>query len=141
MSSKQWVLVDAKDMVLGRLATQVAVLLRGKHRPTYEPHLDTGDCVIVVNAALIRVTSNKHAKKVFYTHSGYPGGLKKRGFSDVFQKSPERVLEKAVKGMLPKNKLGRSIFRNLRVYPGQDHPHAAQKPSVYAPTGVAQVLV
>jgi len=124
----QWFVVDAKDMVLGRLATRVAHILRGKHKPTFAPHMDMGDFVIVVNAADIKLTGAKGEQKLAYRHSGYPGGLKSVPFARLLAEKPERLLEQAVKGMLPKNTIGRAQIRKLKVYAGPDHPHAAQQP-------------
>jgi len=124
----KWYVVDASDLILGRLATVVAARLRGKHNPLFTPHTDTGDFVIVVNAEKIRLTGNKAENKVYYSHSGYIGGLKEVSFARMLQKHPERIIEKAVKGMLPKNTLGRAMYRKLKVYAGPVHPHAAQKP-------------
>lgn len=125
---KAWYVVDAQDMILGRLASQVATLLRGKHKPEFTPHLDMGDHVIVVNAEKIKITGNKASKKEFTSYTGYPGGIKRKRLGKVFQDKPERVVHHAVKGMLPKNKLGRQMIKKLRVYRGADHPHQAQKP-------------
>ncbi len=125
---REWLLVDAEDMVLGRLATQVAAILRGKTKPQYTPHVDTGDFVIVINAEKIRVTGNKTTDKEYYRHTGHPGGLKMETFQEAIAKHPERVIEKAVRGMLPKNTLGREMAKKLKVYAGPEHPHAAQKP-------------
>ena len=128
---REWLLVDAEDMVLGRLATQVAAILRGKTKPQYTPHVDTGDFVIVINAEKIRVTGNKTTDKEYYRHTGHPGGLKMETFQEAIAKHPERVIEKAVRGMLPKNTLGREMAKKLKVYAGPEHPHAAQKPQKY----------
>tara|TARA_Y100001947_G_scaffold29687_1_gene23211 strand:- start:874 stop:1302 length:429 start_codon:yes stop_codon:yes gene_type:complete len=125
---QDWYLVDATDKVLGRLATQIATRLRGKHKPEYTPHVDTGDHIVIVNAAKIRVTGDKINQKKYYRHSGYPGGIKETVLSDELENNPERVIERAVKGMLPKNSLGRAMFRKLRVYAGPDHSHQAQQP-------------
>ena len=125
---QDWYLVDATDKVLGRLATQIATRLRGKHKPEYTPHVDTGDHIVIVNAAKIRVTGDKINQKKYYRHSGYPGGIKETVLSDELKNNPERVIERAVKGMLPKNSLGRAMFRKLRVYAGPDHTHQAQQP-------------
>ena len=125
---QDWYLVDATDKVLGRLATQIATRLRGKHKPEYTPHVDTGDHIVIVNAAKIRVTGDKINQKKYYRHSGYPGGIKEMALSDELENNPERVIERAVKGMLPKNSLGRAMFRKLRVYAGPDHTHQAQQP-------------
>jgi large subunit ribosomal protein L13 len=124
-----WYVVDATDKILGRLATEVAVFLRGKHKPEFAPHMDNGDFVIVVNADKIKVTGNKLTQKKYYRHSGYPGGLKETNLNTLLGTKPERVIEHAVKGMLPKNALGRAIFKKLKVYAGPDHPHAAQNPA------------
>jgi large subunit ribosomal protein L13 len=125
---RDWYLIDATDKVLGRLASEVATRLRGKHKPEYTPHVDTGDHIIVVNAAKIRVTGNKVEKKKYYRHTGYPGGIRETSLSDELQIHPERVIERAVKGMLPKNSLRRSMFLKLRVYAGSEHVHQAQQP-------------
>ena len=127
-ADERWWVVDAEDQILGRLATRIAVKLRGKDKPIYSPHADTGDYVIVVNAEKIQVTGRKLTDKLYYRHSGYPGGLKVTPFKDMLAKRPERVIEFAVRGMLPKNALGRKLFRKLRVYAGPDHPHTAQQP-------------
>ena len=124
-----WYQVDADGAVLGRLATEVARVLRGKHKPIFAPHLDTGDHVIVVNAARIQMTAGKADKKVYYRHSGYPGGLSARSYSELLAKQPEETFRRAVKGMLPKGPLGRHMLRKLKVYAGPTHPHAAQRPS------------
>lgn len=129
--SRVWHVIDAEDVVLGRLATQVATLLRGKHKPTFAPHVDTGDFVIVVNAGKVALTGNKREQKFAYRHSGYPGGLRKRSFGELLDTRPDRLLEKVVKGMLPKNKLGRAQGKKLKVYAGPDHPHAAQQPKPF----------
>ena len=125
---RDWFLIDAEDKTLGRLATEVARRLRGKHKAIYTPHVDTGDYIVIINAEKVRVTGNKTKDKIYYTHSGYMGGLKQINFEDLIQKAPERVIEKAVKGMLPKNSLGRTMFRKLKVYAGKEHGHAAQQP-------------
>ena len=125
---REWLLVDANDMVLGRLASQVAQILKGKNKPQYTPHVDTGDFVIIVNADKIRLTGNKMAEKSHFRHSGFPGGLKEAPVSVLLQKHPERVVEHAVRGMLPKNTLGRAMGMKLKVYAGPEHPHQAQKP-------------
>ena len=125
---RSWLVVDAQDKTLGRLATEVARRLRGKHKPEYTPHVDTGDYVIVVNAEKVRVTGKKTTDKIYYRHSGYPGGIKAISFEHLREKHPERIIEKAVKGMLPRNPLGRAMFRKLKVYAGGEHPHAAQQP-------------
>ncbi len=123
---RKWWVIDAADKTLGRIATQIANLLMGKHKPLYAPHIDTGDYVVVVNAAKVKVTGKKAKQKVYYRHSGYPGGLKSQRFEELFGKDPSRVMELAVKGMLPHNSLGRAMFKKLRVYPGNEHPHQAQ---------------
>jgi len=125
---REWFLVDAEGKTLGRLATKIAEILRGKHKPIYTPHLDCGDYVVVINADKIRVTGRKLDQKIYYRHSGYPGGLKSITLRDQLQKHPERVLEAAVRGMLPKNRLGRKMFKKLKVYVGDSHPHQAQQP-------------
>jgi large subunit ribosomal protein L13 len=125
---REWLLIDAEDKVLGRVATQAAHILRGKHKPQYTPHVDTGDFVVIINADKIRLTGNKAAQKTYYRHSGYPGGLKAESFERAMERHPERVIEHAVKGMLPKNTLGRAQGRKLKVYAGSEHPHTAQTP-------------
>ena len=125
---REWLLVDAEDVVLGRLAAQVATILRGKHKPQYTPHVDTGDFVVVINAEKVKVTGAKVTDKEYYHHTGHPGGLKKETLQEAMEKHPERVIEHAVKGMLPKNTLGRAMGMKLKVYAGPDHPHAAQNP-------------
>jgi large subunit ribosomal protein L13 len=123
---REWHVVDASGKTLGRLASQVAKLLMGKHKPIYVPYLDTGDYVVVVNAARVSVTGKKAEQKIYYRHSGYPGGLKSYTFEELSARHPTRVIELAVKGMLPKNRLGRAMFKKLKVYVGGDHPHHAQ---------------
>ena len=125
---REWLLVDATDLVLGRMATQLAAILKGKTKPEYTPHVDVGDFVVVINAEKIRVTGNKADQKKYYRHSGHPGGLKETSYKQMMEKFPERIIEKAVKGMLPKNSLGREMGMKLKVYAGPDHPHAAQNP-------------
>ncbi|MGI6217649.1 MAG: 50S ribosomal protein L13 [Coriobacteriales bacterium] len=125
---REWVLIDADGVVLGRLATTVANILRGKNKPQYTPHVDTGDFVIVINAAKVKVTGKKETDKVYYRHTGHPGGLKSETFQEAMAKHPERVIEHAVQGMLPKNTLGHKMAMKLKVYAGPDHPHAAQHP-------------
>lgn len=125
-----WFVVDASDKVLGRLAAEIARRLRGKHKPEYTPHVDTGDYIVVVNAEKLRVTGNKAQDKKYYRHSGYPGGIYERTFDELQQKFPERVLEKAVKGMLPKGPLGYAMIKKLKVYAGNEHPHTAQQPTM-----------
>jgi large subunit ribosomal protein L13 len=129
--TRAWHLIDAENVVLGRLATQAATLLRGKHKPTYAPHVDTGDFVVIVNAEKVALTGNKREQAFQYRHSGYPGGLRKQSFGEVLEKHPERLLEKAIKGMLPKNKLGRAMAKKLKVYAGPNHPHQAQNPQPF----------
>jgi large subunit ribosomal protein L13 len=126
---RDWYVVDAEGKTLGRLATQIADALRGKRKPEYTPHCDTGDFVVVVNAAKIRVTGNKLNDKLYHRHSGYPGGLRTRTLADMLERRPEEVIRKAVKGMLPRNRLARQQLRKLKVYAGPDHPHEAQKPT------------
>lgn len=126
---RQWWVVDAADQTLGRLATRIATLLEGKHKPTYSPHLDTGDHVVVVNAARIRVTGAKLTQKQYYRHSGYPGGFREESLAALMARKPELVIERAVKGMLPQNRLGRAMFKKLKVYAGAEHPHQAQQPT------------
>jgi large subunit ribosomal protein L13 len=135
---RQWHVIDATDVVLGRLASQVATLLRGKHKPIYAPHLDTGDFVIIVNADKVALTGNKREQKRAYRHSGYPGGLRSVGYGDLLAKHPERAVEKAIKGMLPKNTLGRKMLSKVKVYAGPEHPHQAQQPVPFEITQIAQ---
>ena len=125
---REWLVVDATDIVLGRLASQVAQILKGKNKPRYTPHVDTGDFVVVVNASKIRLTGNKLAEKSKFRYSGFPGGLKEVPISTMLERHPERVVQLAVKGMLPKNTLGRAMLKKLKVYGGPDHPHEAQQP-------------
>lgn len=125
---REWHLIDADSQTLGRLATQIATLLRGKHKPEYTPHVDTGDYVVVVNADKVQVTGNKAHDKVYYNHSGYPGGIKSINFEDLQATHPIRIIESAVRGMLPKNPLGRAMFSKLKIYAGSEHPHEAQQP-------------
>lgn len=125
---RAWVLIDAENQVLGRIAVEAAKILRGKNKPQYTPHVDTGDFVVIINAEKVRVTGNKATDKRYYRHSGYPGGLKSESFNEAIAKHPERVLEHAIKGMLPKNTLGRAMGKKLKVYAGPEHPHAAQNP-------------
>lgn len=129
-ATHNWYTVDAAGKTLGRLASEIARRLRGKHKPEYTPHVDTGDYIVVINASQVKVTGKKSTDKVYYSHSGYPGGLKTITFEKLLAKSPERVIEKAVKGMLPKNILGRAMYRKLKVYAGSEHPHMAQQPQV-----------
>ena len=127
---KEWVLVDAADQTLGRLASEVAILLRGKHKPSFTPHVDCGDNVVIINADKIRLTGNKWDQKEYVRHTGYPGGQRFTNARLLMNKKPTAMVEKAVSGMLPKNRLGRQLFRNLMVYAGSEHPHQAQKPKV-----------
>ena len=124
---QDWYLVDASDKVLGRLATEIARRLRGKHKPEFTPHMDTGDNIVVINAEKIKVTGGKMEGKIYYRHSGYPGGLKSQTFRELMEKHPERALNNAVKGMIPRGPLGRAVLKKLRVYAGPEHPHAAQQ--------------
>jgi len=126
--NRNWFVVDAENQVMGRMCTQIASVLRGKHRPEYTPHVDTGDNVIVINAGKVRFTGNKENVKIYQNYSGYPGGLKELTAAEIRARRPERLVEIAVKGMLPKNKLGNAMFKKLFVYPGPEHPHAAQQP-------------
>ncbi|MEU9890281.1 50S ribosomal protein L13 [Sphaerisporangium sp. NPDC051017] len=135
---RQWYVIDATDVVLGRLAAQVATLLRGKHKPIFAPHVDTGDFVIIINADKVALTGNKLEQKKAYRHSGYPGGLRSVSYSELLEKRPDRAIEKAVKGMLPKNSLGRKMVKKLKVYAGGEHPHQAQQPVPYELTQIAQ---
>lgn len=126
--TRDWFVVDAADKTLGRLASEIAHRLRGKHKAEYTPHVDTGDYIIVVNAEKVRVTGKKTTDKMYYSHSGYPGGLKEASFEKLIERAPERVIQSAVKGMLPRNPLGRAMFSKLKVYAGAEHPHTAQQP-------------
>ncbi|MRH29146.1 50S ribosomal protein L13 [Microbacterium sp. SYP-A9085] len=135
---REWLVIDATDVVLGRLASHAAALLRGKHKPTFANHLDTGDFVVIVNAAKVALTGQKLQKKLAYRHSGYPGGLKSVSYEELLEKNPVRAVEKAVRGMLPKNTLGRQQLTKLKVYAGAEHPHAAQQPKTYTFDQVAQ---
>ena len=132
-SQHDWYIVDASNMVLGRLATKLADRLRGKDKSTFTPHVDGGDYVVVINAEKVKVTGNKFNNKKYYTHSSYPGGLKIKIFKDLIKTKPEYIIEKAVKGMLPKNKLGKQIFKKLKVYKGSEHPHESQQPQIWKP--------
>lgn len=125
---RDWYIVDAADKTLGRLAAGIATRLRGKHKPEYTPHVDTGDYIVVVNAEKVRVTGNKAKGKIYHSHTGYPGGLKSISFEKLLEKAPERTIQSAVKGMLPKGPLGRAMFKKLKVYAGDEHPHTAQQP-------------
>lgn len=131
-TTHDWYLVDAAGKTLGRLASEIARRLRGKHKPVYTPHVDTGDYIVVINAEKVKVTGNKTKDKVYYSHSGYPGGIKEITFEKLLAKAPARVIEMAVKGMLPKNPLGRAMYRKLKVFAGTEHPHAAQQPKLLA---------
>lgn len=135
---KKWYIIDATDIVLGRLAAQVATLLRGKHKPTFAPHADGGDYVIVINAEKIALTGSKREQKSAYRHSGFPGGLKATSYTELLATNPEKAVEKAVAGMLPKNTLGRQQLSNLKVYRGSEHPHKAQHPEPYSLKKIAQ---
>jgi large subunit ribosomal protein L13 len=132
---RQWWVIDAAERTLGKVATEVANLLMGKHKPLYAPYIDTGDYVVVVNAAKVKVSGKKAEQKTYYRYSGYPGGLKSASFKEVFDKDPTRVIELAVKGMLPHNRLGRAMFKKLKVYPGDEHPHQAQTPLLHPERG------
>jgi large subunit ribosomal protein L13 len=136
--TRRWHVIDATDVVLGRLAVQAAVLLRGKHKAMYAPHVDTGDFVIIINADKVALTGNKREQKKAYRHSGYPGGLRAVGYTEMLDKHPERTVEKAIRGMIPKNSLGRQQLSKLKVYAGSEHPHAAQQPEAFDITQVAQ---
>jgi len=125
---RRWYLVDAEGKVLGRLASEIAKILRGKHKPVFSPHLDVGDFIVVVNAEKIRLTGDKWRKKLYYRHSGYPGGLKVITAEQLLSKRPQELIRLAVKGMLPKNRLGRKLLKKLKIYPGPEHPHQAQRP-------------
>ncbi len=127
--TSDWWVVDAADLPLGRLASEIAQVIRGKHKPTFAPHVDGGDFVVVVNVERVAVTSAKSEEKMYYRHSGYPGGIKAESFQALMERRPEAVIERAVRGMLPKNRLGRKMFRKLKVYAGPSHPHASQKPA------------
>ena len=125
---RDWFIVDAENKTLGRLSTEIARRLRGKHKPEYTPHVDTGDYIIVINAEKVYVSGNKKTDKMYHHHTGYPGGLKSISFDKLIEKAPERVIESAVKGMLPKNPLGRAMYQKMKVYAGSEHPHTAQQP-------------
>jgi large subunit ribosomal protein L13 len=135
---RRWHVIDASDVVLGRLATQSAVLLRGKHKPIFAPHIDTGDFVVIINASKVALTGNKREQKLAYRHSGYPGGLRAVRYTELLDKNPQRAVEKAIRGMLPKNSLGRQMLSKLKVYAGPEHPHLAQRPVPFEITQVAQ---
>ena len=136
--TRSWHVIDATDVVLGRLASQTAILLRGKHKPTFAPHVDVGDFVIIINADKVALTGAKLEQKKAYRHSGFPGGLTSQSYTELLAKSPEKAVEKAVRGMLPKNTLGRAQLSKLKVYAGGQHPHAAQQPQPFQITQVAQ---
>jgi large subunit ribosomal protein L13 len=136
--SHEWFVVDATDVVLGRLASQVATLLRGKHKPTFAAHMDNGDFVIVVNADKVALTGSKLTQKMAYRHSGYPGGLTATSYAELLEKNPVRAIEKAIRGMLPKNSLGEQQLKKLKVYAGSEHPHAAQQPKTFVIDQIAQ---
>lgn len=127
-ANRKWYVVDAKDQVLGRLAARVARIIRGKHKAIFTPNMDTGDFVVVINADKIRMTGKRELQKSYFRHSGYPGGVKTKTFAEMIESNPEKVIENAVKGMLPKNRLGRKLIKKLKVYAGENHPHSAQKP-------------
>jgi len=135
---REWIVIDAEDIILGRLASHAAVLLRGKHKATFAPHMDMGDFVIIVNAEKVALTGAKLEQKKAYRHSGYPGGLTATTYSELLEKHPTRAVEKAIRGMLPKNSIGRDQLRKLKVYAGPEHPHAAQQPTAYVFDQVAQ---
>jgi len=128
--TREWFVIDATDKTLGRMASEIARRLRGKHKPEYTPHVDTGDYIVVINAEKVTVTGNKAKNKIYYSHSGFPGGLKDINFEKLQAEKPEMIIEKAVKGMLPKGPLGRAMYRKLKVYAGSEHNHAAQQPTV-----------
>ncbi len=135
---REWIIIDAEDVILGRLASHAAILLRGKHKPTFAQHMDMGDYVIIINAAKVALTGSKLTQKLAYRHSGYPGGLTAVKYSELLEKNPARAVEKAIRGMLPKNSLGADQFRKLKVYAGAEHPHTAQQPKPYTFDQVAQ---
>jgi large subunit ribosomal protein L13 len=136
--TREWHVIDANDVVLGRLAVQAATLLRGKHKPTYAPHMDTGDFVIIVNADKVSLSGSKRETKMAYRHSGYPGGLSSVPYGELLDKDPRKAIEKAVWGMLPKNRLSRQLLKKLKVYAGPDHPHKAQQPQPFEIVQIAQ---
>jgi large subunit ribosomal protein L13 len=138
---RDWYVVDANDQILGRLASQIAQILRGKHKPTYSPHLDVGDHVVVINAGNVRLTGRKHDQKRYFRHSGYPGGGRQTPVAELLARRPEEVIRKAVKGMLPKNRLGRAMLGKLKVYRGDEHPHDAQKPRTLALDGTGHITL
>lgn len=137
-NARNWLVIDAEDIILGRLATHVATLLRGKHKPTFAPHVDGGDFVVVINASKIALSGNKRADSMRYAHSGSPGGLKETSIGELLNKDPRKAVERAVWGMLPKNKLSRQLISKLKVYGGPEHPHTAQKPQSFEITQIAQ---
>ena len=136
--TREWYVIDATDVVLGRLASQAATLLRGKHKPTFAPHVDGGDFVIIINAEKVALTGAKLQQKMEYRHSGHPGGLRATSYTDLLAQNPRRAVENAVKGMIPHNKLGRQVIKKLKVYAGPEHPHTAQQPKPFEITQVAQ---
>ena len=136
--SHEWLVIDATDVVLGRLASQAATLLRGKHKPTFANHMDNGDFVIIINAEKVALTGSKLTQKMAYRHSGYPGGLTATSYAELLEKSPEKAVEKAIRGMLPKNSLGDQMLKKLKVYSGSEHPHEAQQPKTFVIAQIAQ---
>ena len=136
--SHEWLVIDATDVVLGRLASQAATLLRGKHKPTFANHMDNGDFVIIINAEKVALTGSKLTQKMAYRHSGYPGGLPATSYAELLEKSPEKAVEKAIRGMLPKNSLGDQMLKKLKVYSGSEHPHEAQQPKTFVIDQIAQ---
>ncbi len=136
--SHEWLVIDATDVVLGRLASQAATLLRGKHKPTFANHMDNGDFVIIINADKVALTGSKLTQKMAYRHSGYPGGLTATSYAELLEKSPEKAVEKAIRGMLPKNSLGDQMLKKLKVYSGSEHPHEAQQPKTFVIDQIAQ---
>ena len=136
--SHEWLVIDATDVVLGRLASQAATLLRGKHKPTYANHMDNGDFVIIINAEKVALTGSKLTQKMAYRHSGYPGGLTATSYAELLENSPEKAVEKAIRGMLPKNSLGDQMLKKLKVYSGSEHPHEAQQPKTFVIDQIAQ---
>ena len=136
--SHEWLVIDATDVVLGRLASRAATLLRGKHKPTYANHMDNGDFVIIINAEKVALTGSKLTQKMAYRHSGYPGGLTATSYAELLEKSPEKAVEKAIRGMLPKNSLGDQMLKKLKVYSGSEHPHEAQQPKTFVIDQIAQ---
>ena len=136
--TRQWHVIDATDVVLGRLASQAATLLRGKHKPTYAPHVDGGDYVVVVNADKVALTGNKRDQKLVHRHSGFPGGLSSKSYGRLIEEDPRKAVEKAVRGMIPHNRLGRQVIKKLKVYSGPEHPHTAQNPQPFEITQIAQ---